>query len=158
MYESVQRISSSITGKSFPANVLIIVFSLLLMLSACTTTSISYYDEITYTNLTGLKAETLMLVESFDTKPFEENEEKIEAVALNLRKAYEYEAGKGISNSDTTDQFGKLMELYNTTVKEYREMGPKVLGDKYFSQAAGVLGQAFDIMIATENEKNIQRQ
>jgi hypothetical protein len=134
-----------------------IIFSgllFLIILQACTGVPISSYDSTTYTQLTALKAETTLLVESFDTKPVGENENKIDKTILNLRKAYEYERGKGKSNSDTTKQFEKIIGLFSEDVKDFRDSGPKELGEKYFQQAAIALGQAFDIVISTENLKN----
>jgi hypothetical protein len=128
--------------------------SLILSVSGCSGIPISYYDATTYTQLTSLKAETTTLVESFDTKKVADNESKIEATTLNFRKSYEYEKGKGSPNSDTTKQFEKIEQLFSSDVKEYREGGPGALGLKYFREAAVVLGQAFDIAIATENLKN----
>ena len=127
---------------------------ILLNLSACSGIPISYYDATTYTQLTGLKAEITILVESFDTKSFTENQTKIEATILNLRTAYEYEKGKGDPNSDTTKQFDKISGLFMEDIKDYKESGPGALGPKYFQEAATVLGQAFDIAISTENLKN----
>lgn len=132
----------------------IISILLFLTLQGCSGIPISYYDATTYTQLTALKAETTTLVESFDTKPVSDNEGNIEKTKLDLRKAYEYEAGKGKPNSDTTKQFKKIIGLFEEDVKDYRENGPKELGDKYFREASVVLGQAFDIAIATENQKN----
>jgi len=48
-------------------------------------------------------------------------------------------------------QVGQLLE---ESFAEYGESAPGELGEQYFRQAAGLLGQAFDIVIATENEKN----
>lgn len=121
---------------------------------ACTSVPISYYDATTYAQLTGLKAETTTLVESFDSKPVAQNEGKIETVTLSFRKAHEYEKGKGAPNSDTSTQFQKIWDLYMQTIQEYRDNGPKALGVSYFREASVVLGQAFDIAIATENLKN----
>lgn len=135
-----------------------IVPLLLLTLGACSGIPISYYDATTYTHLTSLKAETTTLVESFDTKPLTENQTKIESTTLNLKKAYEYEKGKGNPNSDTTKQFSKIVGLFMEDVKDYKENGPAELGPKYFQQAATVLGQAFDIAISTENLKNKDKQ
>lgn len=124
------------------------------LLVGCSSIPISYYDANTYAQLTSLKAETETLIETFDSKPFSQNEEKIETTSLNLRKAYEYEKGKGSPNSDTATQFAKITKLYSDTIAEYKENGPGTLGPKYFQEAAVVLGQAFDIAIATENIKN----
>ncbi len=130
----------------------------LLFLTACSGLPISYYDVTTYKQLTSLKAEATTLVESFDRKPYSENESKIEATTLNFKKAYEYEKGKGEPNSDTAKQFDKILGLYNDDVAEYKEDGLRKLGPKYFSEAAVALGQAFDIAIATENLKNKDKQ
>lgn len=154
MHALTTKISLGKINELYPVSVFLSILALLLALSSCAGIPISYYDTTTYTHLTGLKAETTILVESFDTKQASENEQKIEEVTLSLRKAYEYERGKGKPNSDTTKQFNKIIELFNEDITEYRENGPKSLGDKYFREAAVVLGQAFDIAIATENEKN----
>lgn len=125
-----------------------------LLTAGCSSVPISYYDATTFTHLTSLKAEATMLVETFDQKPFAQNEAKIEATTLNLRKAHEYEKGKGAPNSDTARQFDIVAKLYVGTVTEYKENAPGKLGPKYFQEAARILGQAFDIAIATENVKN----
>jgi hypothetical protein len=122
-------------------------------LAGCTV-PISYFDGTTYSNLTNLKVETTALVETFDSVAVEKNADAITQQTLGLRKALEYEKGKGTSNSDTAAQIGKIAELYGKTVGEYRENGPGTLGRKYFSEAAVVLGQAFDIAISTESLKN----
>ena len=127
---------------------------LLLTLLGCSGIPISYYDVTTYTQLTALKAETTLLVESFDTKSVNDNQGAIDKITLNLRKAYEYELGKGKPNSDTIKQLKKIQGLFDDDVKDYKENGPLVLGEKYFREASVVLGQAFDIAIATENLKN----
>jgi len=126
----------------------------LLNLMACAGIPISYYDSTTYTQLTSLKAETTTLVESFDTKSYTDNQKKIEETTLNIKKAYEYEKGKGEPNSDTTKQFKKIYDLFMDDVKEYKEGQAEELGKKYFREAAVALGQAFDIAISTENLKN----
>jgi hypothetical protein len=79
---------------------------LLLSLSACVTVPVTYFDIATYANLTGLKAEMTLLVESFDYRSYEDNAGRIEDAVLNFRKAYEFEKGKGADNSDTVKQFG----------------------------------------------------
>lgn len=134
------------------------VVSLFVGLVAACTVPISYYDATTYKNLTDLKAEAALLVASFDSKPVAGNERAIGELMLNFRKAYEYEKGKGKPNSDTMRQFDKVQQLLLEDVVDYREKGPGGLGPKYFSEAATVLGQAFDIVIATENVKNRDKQ
>lgn len=115
---------------------------------------ITYHDATTYKNLTDLKAEAMTLVETFDTKPVVQNEAPIENITLEFRKAYEYEKGKGKSNNDTMKQLDEIWKLLNGDMADYRENGNATLGPKYFREAAVVLGQAFDIAIATGNLKN----
>ena len=122
--------------------------------TSCSGVPISYYDPTTYAELTSLKAETTLLVATFDARPIADNEARIEATTLHLHQAYEYEAGKGAPNSDTAQQFQLVKNLFTTTVQEYRDNGPGALGAHYFREAATVLGQAFDVAIATENLKN----
>ncbi len=146
--------SKATNFKSLVVGVLIFV----LFTTGCAGFPITYYDVTTYTQLTSLKAETILLVESFDTKSIRENSDKIEKTTLNLRKAYEYEIGKGKPNSDTTKQFKIVMTLFDNDVQDYRGEGPNGLGRRYFREASVVLGQAFDIAIATENMKNKDKQ
>ena len=135
----------------------IVLVACMLLTSAWLTSCaipISYRDAVTYKNLTDLKAEVMTLVETFDTKPVSENEAAIADIMLEFRKAREYEKGKGKSNNDTLVQLDELWKLLNDDVAEYRANGKGTLGTKYFQEAARVLGQAFDIAIATENLKN----
>lgn len=115
---------------------------------------VSYYDSTTYRNLTDLKAEMMTVVEGFDTVTYARSEPRVDQLRLALRKAREYEQGKGEPNSDTVKQFVVVGKLFEETVDEYRGTRPGELGKKYFQEAATVIGQAFDIAIATENAKN----
>ena len=140
-------------------NAIVLVITILLTSTWLTSCAIpiTYHDAATYKNLTDLKAEAVMLVETFDTKPFAANEAAIADLTLKFRKAHEYEKGKGKPNSDTMRQFDEVWKLLNEDLKDYRENGNATLGPKYFQEAARVLGQAFDIAIATENLKNMDK-
>ena len=46
---------------------------------------ITYHDAATYKNLTDLKAEAVMLVETFNSKPFAANEAAIADITLKFR-------------------------------------------------------------------------
>jgi hypothetical protein len=148
----------SIRTGSKESNFFLSTLFCVLILSGCVGIPITYYDATTYTQLTSLKAETTLLIDSFDTKKVAENRDNIEKTTLNLRKAYEYELGKGKPNSDTSKQFKIIIGLFNDDVKDYQEDGPNALGKKYFREASVALGQAFDIAIATENLKNKDKQ
>lgn len=126
---------------------------LAVLVGACAV-PLSYQDTTTYKNLTDLKAEMMTVVESFDAVNHARSEPRIEQLRLALRKAHEYELGKGEPNNDTVKQFNAIRKLFEDTVGEYRGTRPGELGKKYFSEAAKVIGQAFDIAIATESAKN----
>lgn len=115
---------------------------------------ISYYDVTTYRNLTDLKVETTTLVESFDTLDLAENEARIQMIYMSLRKAHEYEKGKGQENSETMKQFKLILGMFEDDVADYRQSAGASLGPTYFREAAVTLAQAFDIAIATESAKN----
>ena len=53
-------------------------------------------DATTYKNLTDLKAEVMMLVETFDTIAFVDNEAAIADIMLQFHKAYEYDKAVSI--------------------------------------------------------------
>jgi len=150
------RTFSSMAGIMVPAGRWMLVVWIAL-LGACTI-PVAYYDATTYRNLTEHKAEMMTLVESFDALAYSRNEARIDQMRLAFRKAYEYELGKGKPNSDTVKQFAVIKKLFEQTVSEYRETRPGELGRKYFQESAVVIGQAFDIAIATENEKNIDKR
>lgn len=137
------------------------LFTLLVLALAapsCSDVPLSYYDPASYEQLTGLKAEATLLVESFDRKPVAENEPRIDATTLRFRQVYEYEKGKGPTNAETAEQVEKITRLFTDDVQEYRDAGPGALGPRYFREAAIVLGQAFDVAIRTENLKNPARR
>ena len=144
---------------SLPRYLFAIIATILFAITCLTSCSIpiSYRDAITFKNLTDLKAEAMTLVESFDTKPVAHNEAAMEHVILEFRKALEYERGKGKANNDTVKQLEEIQKLLNEDIKDYRENGNATLGPKYFREAAGVLEQAFDKAIETENLKNKDR-
>jgi hypothetical protein len=152
----VPRTNRMSREKTIPQYVFMLVAGMVITSTLITSCAIpiTYHDATTYKNLTDLKAEAQMLVETFDTKPIAGNEAAIADIMLKFRKAYEYEKGKGIANNDTLKQFDEIQKLLNADIADYRENRNRTLGSKYFGEAAVVLGQAFDIAIATENLKN----
>ncbi|MEC5385210.1 hypothetical protein VVD49_05715 [Uliginosibacterium sp. H3] len=157
MQASTAYVSHAGATRLRPFRALLAWLSLAVM-AACVAIPVSRYDAGTYAHLTSLKAETAVLLESFDSKPVKANEARIDEVSLSLRKAYEYERGKGADNRDTTAQLTRILDLFKEDVSTYRENGPGTLGKRYFSEAAIVLEQAFDIVIASENAKNKDRR
>lgn len=130
---------------------------LLTVLHACAV-PLAYFDNTTFTRLTDLKVDAMALVQTFDVVPVLQNTSRIDSLRLDMLKAYEYERGKGSTNLETLEQITKIIGLFDEDVKSYRERGPGALGPRFFQEAATVLGQAFDIAIATENLKNRDRR
>lgn len=130
-------------------------WGVLLLLQACLA-AISRYDPVSYSTLTSLKAEVATLVETFDSTAVAANASEIARVRLALRKATEYEKGKGPPNQDSVDQMAKVTTLFDNTVAAYRR-GDN-LGPRFYREQARQLEQAFDIIIATEQSKNPARE
>jgi len=126
--------------------------ALLVLLSGCASWLgfVTYYDPTTYGNLTAAKAETLALYESF-TAP-EIDDARVDAVRLQLSKAYEYERGKGSSNENTADQIRTLREMFDRAVADRRERG--AWSEVNRDNKVELITSAFDIAIATEASKN----
>ena len=126
---------------------------LALSLGACSV-PLSYFDSDSYRNLTELKAEAASLVETFDGSTAADRTDEIDDLQLRMRKAYEYERGKGPKNADTASQVALLRKLVDDTIEDFRTSEPGDLGPKFFSEAAKTIEQAFDTAIDTERSKN----
>ncbi|MEL6721609.1 MAG: hypothetical protein AAFP10_00050 [Pseudomonadota bacterium] len=147
MYPTRPVVTTRITSR-------ISLICLLICLQGCLSLSVTRYDHTTYVNLTRLKAETTLLLNRFDQAAVSDTQPAIDTTTLNLQAAYEYEVGKGEKNHGTVKQFDRIMQLFRQDVTDYQENGPGAFGKSYFQEAASTLGQAFDIVIATENSKN----
>lgn len=127
--------------------------SVLLLLAGCAT--ITSYDPTSYKLATDLKAESLSLMEKADGPPGPHRDE-IEALRIKLRKAYEYEAGKGRPNALTVKQWKILRDpegglIGGFLAKWERENTGQ---SKVFLDAAMKnVAEAFDEIITLENHK-----
>lgn len=133
---------------------------------------VSYYDSLSYKNLTDLKGETKVFFESCQ-KEIAKGDESLSTIngfVLSSSKAYEYEKGKDL-NDDTISQL-KTIEKTITEVKS-RYAKNKYDGQSCTARADGeaadvssgcltigycvakwkVLATAFDIAISTEQSK-----
>jgi hypothetical protein len=110
----------------------------------------AYYDATTYKNLTDLKAESLLLYDTFVSDPLDEA--KVASVRLKLAQAYEYEKGKGTNNTETRRQLEIIQQMFGRHVND-RLAGGKWTAAHLANQKTN-LGEAFDIAIATERLKN----
>ena len=120
-------------------------------LAACST--IATYDQNAYEKATGAKAEALALMDKA-TGTFSANETEIEAVALTIDKAYEYDRGRAL-NSITVKQWEILRvpnrNLFGGFIRRWREKGS--FRQAYISEKKPDISEAFDQIIELERGK-----
>lgn len=114
---------------------------------------ISAYDHAAYQNATSLKAQVLALADR-STGQFKANEQRVEAVLLELDKAYEYAAGVE-ANKVSARQWEILKDpegdLVGGFVRTWRAQG--ALSTAYIANKKRQLAQAFDYIICLEANK-----
>jgi hypothetical protein len=115
--------------------------------------TISPYSETAYQNATSLKVDSLALMAKA-TEPYAQHQAEVEALRLNIDKAYEY--AKGLpNNSITTRQWeiikdpnrhlmGGFLELWRTK---------STLSATYIADKQRQIGAAFDQIIGLESGK-----
>src|SRR5215469_2948805 len=95
----------------------------LLALTACST--IAPYDQAAYEHATSTKAEVLLLMDRATT-PYSQNTDKIDAVILDLNKAYEYDKGR-LKNQITVQLWTKLLSpnanLFGGFIRYWKSRG-----------------------------------
>jgi uncharacterized protein YaaR (DUF327 family) len=128
------------------------VLLILLLLSSCATFQawfkpVAHYDQASYQNLTGLKAELNAFIDHL--KP-ETPQDKIEAFYLMFDKIYEYEKGKGLENTETTQQ---LTLLKGRIVVFVQEAQASLLDQTYRDAKKETLDRILDVIISTENAR-----
>jgi hypothetical protein len=111
------------------------------------------YSPTAYQNATSLKAETLALMDK-GTEPYREYERQIEALMVDIDKAYEFVNGIP-SNSLSAKQWlllkkpdGDLMGKFFLRWKER-----KTLSEDYIHEFEGIVSDAFDEIICLEANK-----
>jgi hypothetical protein len=125
---------------------------LVLQLAGCPLL-ISPYDQVAYQNATTLKAETLALVDK-STEPYAQHAKGVDALALDIDKAYEY--AKGLpANQITAEQWAILKDpkgsLLGGFLETWRKEGK--VSKTYATEKKAQLAQAFDYIICLEANK-----
>jgi hypothetical protein len=141
-------------GLRHAAGLFITVF---LCLAGCATL-IGTYSPTEYKNATGLKAETLALMEKATT-PYTGNEGKIEALRIEIAKAYEYV--HGIPSNDLSARQWEVLrrpdgELLGRFFGRWKADG--TLNPVFISEFKGVISDAFDEIICLEANKKAANQ
>lgn len=125
---------------------------LLLYLSGCAHLLgfATYYDPVTYKNLTDLKPEVIALYETFTGDSVDTNQ--IAAIHLKLAQMYEYENGKGAKNIETTKQIKIIQEMFERHIADRIKNGK--WNETHLNNQKQNMAEAFDIAIQTERLKN----
>jgi hypothetical protein len=131
--------------------------ALLLFLAACVPL-IGPYSPTAYKNATGLKAETLALMDKATT-PYPENEGKAEALMVEIDKAYEYV--HGIPSNDLSARQWAILKrpdgvLLGRFFGRWKSEGR--LKPVYISEFKGIISDAFDEIICLEANKKAANQ
>jgi hypothetical protein len=137
----------------FPPPVRRLLFAIpafVLALTACST--IAPYDQAAYEHATSTKAEALLLMDRATT-PYSQNTDKIDAVILDLTKAYEYDKGRA-TNQDTVTLWTKLLSpdaLFGAFIRYWKTKGQLPSG--YIEVKKKDVEDAFDQIIQLEQGK-----
>lgn len=129
------------------------IFTLLIfviVLNACQ--YVSYFDSVSYKNLTDLKGEMKVAFTNFSSTGAkgESDLNTIKRFEIEISKGYEYEVGKQL-NDNTVAQWKIINDFINETIKRFEENDGLSAG--YCKGKWMILNKAFDIAISTENEK-----
>jgi len=122
----------------------------LLALTACST--IAPYDQAAYEHATSTKAEALLLMDRATTS-YSQNTDKIDAVILDLNKAYEYDKGRA-RNQDTVTLWTNLLSpdaLFGAFIRQWKSKGQ--LHPGYIELKKKNVEDAFDQIIQLEQGK-----
>ena len=127
-----------------------------LLLAACSL--IAPFDQVSYEHATSTKVDTLALMDKA-TGSYDEHQKEIEALVIELNKAYEYDRGRSL-NKFTVAQWDLLRDpngdLVGGFLKMWKTKGsllPGVVREKKIQ-----IGKAFDKIIALESGKQHQAE
>ena len=111
------------------------------------------YSPTAYQNATSLKAETLALMEK-GTEPYAEYERQIEALMVDIDKAYEFVNGIP-SNSLSAKQWLLLKNQDGDLLGKFflRWKERKTLSESFIHEFQGIVSDAFDEIICLEANK-----
>lgn len=125
--------------------------ALALALAGCST--IASYDQAAYEHATSTKAEAVMLMDRAGT-PYSQNTGNIDAVMLDLNKAYEYDKGRS-KNQITVQLWTKLLNpegnLFGGFIRYWKTRGE--LHPAYIEEKKKDIEDAFDQIIQLEQGK-----
>ena len=128
-----------------------VAISACIFLAACSL--IAHYDQVAYEHATSAKVDTLALMDKA-TGSYDDHQKEIEALVIELNKAYEYDRGRAL-NKLTVAQWDILRDpngnLVGGFLKMWKTKGS--LGATFVAEKKLQIGKAFDQIIALESGK-----
>jgi hypothetical protein len=114
---------------------------------------IAHYDQVAYEHATSAKVDTLALMDKA-TGSYDDHQKEIEALVIELNKAYEYDRGRAL-NKITVTQWDILRDPNGNVVGGFLKMwkAKGSLSATFVSEKKIQIGKAFDQIIALESGK-----
>ena len=115
---------------------------------------IAPYDRVAYEHATSAMVDTLAFMDKA-TGSYSDHQKEIEAVVIELNKAYEYDRGRAL-NKLTVAQWVILRDPNGNLVGGFLRMwkAKGSLSPTFISEKKLQIGKAFDQIIALESGKN----
>ena len=125
--------------------------SALALFSACS--FIAHYDQVAYEHATSAKVDTLAVMDKA-TGSYSDHQKDVDALVIELDKAYEYDRGRTL-NKITITQWDILRDPNGNLVGGFLKMwkAKGSLSATFVSEKKIQIGKAFDQIIALESGK-----
>lgn len=111
------------------------------------------YSEQAYQQAVTLKVESLNLMDKA-TESYDNHQEEVEALRIELQKAYEYAKGRP-QNTESTQQWGIMIDpegsLLGGFLRIWEEKGE--VSSTLIDQSKGNIEEGFDIIMELESGK-----
>ena len=129
----------------------VVVLSTFVFLAGCSL--IAHYDQVAYEHATNAKVDTLALMDKA-TGNYDEHRKEVEALVIELNKAYEYDRGRAL-NKITVAQWNVLRDpnrnLVGGFLKMWKTKGS--LSATFIDEKKQQIADAFDQIILLESGK-----
>jgi hypothetical protein len=128
-----------------------VAVSACIFLAACSL--IAHYDQVAYEHATSAKVDTLALMDKA-TGSYDDHQKEIEALVIELSKAYEYDRGRSL-NKLTVAQWDVLRDPNRNLVGGFLKMwkAKGSLSATFIAEKKLQIADGFDQIIALEGGK-----
>lgn len=122
-----------------------------ILLAGCST--IAPFSQRAYEQATSLKVDALATMDKA-AGPYASQKQSVDALKLNIEKAYEYAKGRP-QNEETTGQWAIIKDPSRNSLGGFlkRWEDKSTLGEAFIQEAKGVVSDGFDSVIELESGK-----